>query len=204
MTLLEETIVPRLRDYWVRLMLRRVHYTDRADKLDLLYMVEDPWRLQSAKEQARFAWTNRLIAAQFGRPATILEIGCGEGYQSQHLVQVCDRLYGIDVSARAVRRARRRCPVAQFAAGDPFSFQLADRPPRIDLVVACEVIYYVSNVRRFIDRLSQLGRASLVTYYQGQAAALDPHFVGKPGCQRERFRYDDTEWNAVWWRNSEE
>jgi 2-polyprenyl-3-methyl-5-hydroxy-6-metoxy-1,4-benzoquinol methylase len=204
MSLLDQIIVPRLRDYWVRLTLRRVHYTDRAGKLDLLYMVEDPWRLQSAKEQARFAWTNQLVAAQFGRPATILEIGCGEGYQSQHLARACDRLYGIDVSARAVRRARRRCPEARFTAGDPFSFQLADMPPKVDLVVACEVIYYVKDVQRFIDRLSQLGRAALVTYYQGQAAALDPHFAGKPDCQREQFHYDDTEWNAVWWCNSEE
>ena len=74
-------------------------------------------------------------------------------------------------------------------------------PPAVDLVVACEVLYYVKDIPRFLDRLSQLGRACLVTYYQGQAPALDPYFTEIPDCRRERFRRDDTEWNAVWWRN---
>lgn len=201
MSLIDQMIVPRLRDYWVRFALRRVHYTDRADKLDRLYLVEDPWHLQSAKEQGRFAWTNRLIAEQFGRPQGLVEIGCGEGYQSEYLAQACDRLYGIDVSKRAVSRARRRCPEARFAAGDPLTHRFADMALPADLVVACEVLYYVKDIPRFLDRLSTLGRACLVTYYEGQAASLDPHFAGRSGCGRASFRCDDTEWHAVWWRN---
>jgi cyclopropane fatty-acyl-phospholipid synthase-like methyltransferase len=202
MTILDQFRVPRLRDFWMRLALRRVHYSDRADKLDLLYRVENPWRLDSAKEQARFAWTNRIISAHLAPTDTILEIGCGEGHQSQYLSRVGNRLYGIDVSARAVRRARRRCPEGRFAAGDPFTFQLPDRPTAVDLVVACEVLYYVKDVPRFLARMSELGRACLVTYYHGQAPALDPHFAALADCRRERFRFDDTEWNAVWWPNS--
>ena len=201
MSLLDQFLAPRLRDYWMRLALRRVHYADRADKLDQLYRVADPWHMESAKEQARFAWTNQLISAHFASLDTILEIGCGEGHQSQHLSRMCDRLYGVDVSARAVRRARRRCPEGRFAAGDPFSFRLAEAPPAFDLVVACEMLYYVKDIPRFLERLSQLGRACLVTYYQGQAAALDPHFAALPDCRRDSFRFDDTEWRAVWWRN---
>lgn len=204
MSLLDHVIAPRLRDCWVRFALRRVHYTDRADKLDLLYMVEDPWHLQSAKEQARFAWTNRLIAEHFGRPETILEIGSGEGYQSEYLAQACDRLYGIDVSPRAVRRARQRCREAHFVAGDPLTHRFVDMPQAVDLVVACEMLYYVKDVPRLLDRLSTLGHACLVTYYRGQAASLDPHFADRRGCGRAQFRCDDTEWQAVWWRNSEE
>lgn len=201
MSLVDQVIVPRLRNYWVRRTLRRVHYMDRADKLDLLYMIEDPWRLSSAKEQARFEWTNRLIAAQFGRPETILEIGCGEGHQSHYLARACDRLYGIDVSMRAVRRARPRCPGARFTAGDPFNFHIPEMKQPADLVVACEVLYYVKDIPCFLDRLSQLGQACLVTYYQGEAATLDPHFAARPDCGQETFRHDDTQWHGVWWRN---
>jgi len=200
-SLLDQFRVPRLREFWVRWALRRVHYTDRAAKLDLLYVVEDPWRMESAQEQARFAWTNELISAQFSPLVTMLEIGCGEGHQSQHLSRLCARHFGIDVSARAVRRARRRCPEARFAAGDPFTFHLADMPAPVDLVVACEMLYYVKDIPRFLARMSRLGRACLVTYYQGQAAALDPHFAAMEDCHRARFRYGETEWNAVWWRN---
>jgi SAM-dependent methyltransferase len=202
-SVVEQIVMPRLRDFWVRLALRRVHYADRADKLDRLYRVEDPWHMDSAKEQARFAWTNRLIAAQFAPLGSILEIGCGEGHQSQHLARVCDRLYGIDVSARAVRRAARRCQAATFAAGDPFSFRLADMPTKVDLVVACEVLYYVKDVPGFLARLSMLGRACLVTYYHGQAAVLAPHLAGLSDCRRDHFSFEDTEWHAVWWHNTD-
>jgi trans-aconitate methyltransferase len=201
-TILGQLVVPRLRDYWVRLALRRVHYADRADKLDLLYAIEDPWCLGSAKEQARFAWTNRLIETEFGHPSTILEIGCGEGHQSQYLSRICGQLYGVDVSVRAARRAARRCPSGKFAAGDPFAFHFAGMPEPVDLVVACEVIYYVKDVPAFLARLSALGRACLVTYYQGQEPTLEPYFAAMPDCRRQRFQFDDTEWNAVWWHNS--
>jgi SAM-dependent methyltransferase len=202
MTILDQLVMPRLRDYWVRLALRRVHYADRADKLDLLYAVEDPWRMGAAREQARFAWTNRLIEREVDRPSTILEIGCGEGHQSQYLSRVCDRLYGVDVSARAVRRAARRCPQGKFAAGDPFAFCLPGMPAPVDLVVACEVIYYVKDVPAFLARLSALGRACLVTYYQGQAPTLDPYFAALTDFRRERFQFGEAEWNAVWWHNN--
>lgn len=200
MSLLEPFRAPLLRDCWVRWGLHRVHYADRTRKLDLLYRVENPWRMDSAQEQARFAWTNGVIATHLPQPQTLLEIGCGEGHQSQYLTRVCRQLYGIDISARAVRRARRRCPEANFATGDPFTFRFAGMPPVADLVVACEVVYYVRDIARFIERMSALGRACLVTYYEGHAPVLDPYFTNLAGCENERFRFGEVEWIAVWWR----
>jgi SAM-dependent methyltransferase len=199
MSLTDLLVVPRLRAYWKRMALRRLHYADRVDKLDRLYRVENPWHMDSAKEQARFAWTNRLIAARLPTLDTILEIGCGEGHQSQYLSRICGQLFGIDVSARAVRRAAQRCPQGIFAVGDPHHFLLPGIPPRVDLVVACEVIYYVKNIPAFVARLSRLGRSCLVTYYHGQAPVLDPYFATIDGCCRERFRLENVEWTAVWW-----
>jgi SAM-dependent methyltransferase len=201
MTSLVQSLTPRLRQLWVRLALRDVHYADRTDKLDRLYRFEDPWHMESAREQARFAWTNRLISDHFGRLDTMLEIGCGEGHQSAHLSQICEHLYGIDVSARAVRRAQQRCPGATFAAGDPFSFSLGEIPEPVDVVVACEVLYYVKDLPRFLERISQLGRACLVTCYQGQMTQIEPHLARLAPSGRDRFCFDDVEWYAVWWRN---
>jgi SAM-dependent methyltransferase len=198
-TLVDRFVVPRLRDYWMRLALRRVHYADRADKLDLLYRIENPWRMDSAQEQARFAWTNELIAQRLPVLGSILEIGCGEGHQSQHLSRTCRQLFGIDVSARAVKRAARRCPRGQFAVGDAQHFALSGMPLPVDLVVACEMIYYVKDISAFLGRLSQLGRSCLVTYYCGHAPALDPYFAAIENCRRDRFRFDEVEWDARWW-----
>jgi len=199
MSLLDQIVVPRLRRYWVRMALRRVHYADRADKLNRLYRLENPWRMDSAREQARFAWTNELIAAHLAPLETILEVGCAEGHQSQYLSRICRQLYGIDVSRRAVRRAERRCPAGKFAVGDPLGAWPSQAPAKVDLVTACEVLYYVKDVPAFLARLSELGRACLVTYYQGQAAALDTQFAAMSDCRRDRFCFDGMEWHAVWW-----
>jgi 2-polyprenyl-3-methyl-5-hydroxy-6-metoxy-1,4-benzoquinol methylase len=185
----------------MRLALRGVHYADRAGKLDSLYRIEDPWEMRSAREQARFDWTNRIIAENLAPLETVLEIGCGEGHQSQHLARQCRGLYGIDVSARAVGRARQRCPAGTFAIGDPFTLGFAERPAKFDLVVACEVLYYVKDVPRFVERIAELGRAWLVTYYQGHAETLDRHFAALAGCERARFAFDGAIWNAIWGRN---
>jgi SAM-dependent methyltransferase len=198
-SLLDQIRAPRLKDYLVRWASRRV--TDRARELDLLYILDDPWHMASAKEQARFAWTDGIISANFPGLDTLLEIGCGEGHQSQHLSRLCDRLYGIDVSRRAVRRASHRCPNARFASGDGLTFSFGDMPAAVDLAVACEVLYYVEDVPQFIERISCVGRACLITYYQGQAERLDPHFSALANCKRGQFRFDDAEWNAVWWHN---
>jgi SAM-dependent methyltransferase len=201
MPLADPLRVSRLREFWVRWGLRGVHYADRAGKLDRLYRVEDPWQMDSAREQARFGWTNQIIGDHLAPLGTILEIGCGEGHQSQYLAHACDRLYGIDVSARAVRRARQRCPDGRFAVGEPFAFTFADMPAAVDLVVACEVLYYVKDIPRLLERMSRLGRACLVTYYRGQAAPLEGHFTAYPDCERAQFRFEGVQWNAVWWHN---
>jgi len=202
MSLLEQLRPPRLRDYWVRWNLRQVHYADRVRKLDRVYCVENPWRMDSAQEQARFAWTNGVISTHLPNPGTVLEIGCGEGHQSLHLSRLCRHLYGIDVSARAVRRARRRCPNASFGTGDAFAFHFADMPPVADLVVACEMVYYVKDIPRLLERMSCLGRSCLATYHEQHGRTLGPYFAGLPHCEQERFRFGHVEWVAVWWRNS--
>ena len=148
-SLLDQFRVPRLREYWVRWALRGVHYADRAGKLDLLYVVEDPWRMESAREQARFAWTNGLIAAEFSPLETMLEIGSGEGHQSQHLSRLCARHFGIDVSARAVRRALRRRPAAISPPATPSPSALADMPRRRSILM--------SPARRSITLKDDLG-----------------------------------------------
>jgi SAM-dependent methyltransferase len=200
-SLIDPSRAPRLRDFWMKLALRGVHYADRARKLDFLYRVEDPWQMRSAREQARFGWTNEVIARHLAPLDTILEIGCGEGHQSQYLARQCRQLYGIDVSARAIGRARQRCRTAKFAVGELFSFAFDTMPAEADLVVACEMLYYVRDIPRFLARISRLGRACLVTYYRGQAARLDPHLAALDGCGRAEFRFEGTEWVAVWWRN---
>jgi SAM-dependent methyltransferase len=175
-------------------------YRDEVERFNRLYLVRDPWSLNSESELFRFRQTNRLIVDNFGHLRSLLEIGCGEGIQSRHLQKVCDCLYGIDVSERAVRRARRRCPRDIFGAGDMYGLPQPLPSPPFDLVTACEVLYYMADVPRALRRLSELGRVCLISYYGGAREVLDKHAKEMPGVQFETVSYQDASWTLAWWR----
>jgi SAM-dependent methyltransferase len=189
-----------LKQWWLRLALHSVRYADRPGRFELLYLLADPWRMISEAEASRFAWTNRLIRTHFPRVGTLLEVGCGEGHQSVHLAGICDQLFGIDVSRRAIARSRARCPRGLFTAGshDRFRFPYAPRP--FDLVVGCEMIYYVKDVPAAIDCLSSLGRACLVTYHDVESPHLDRWFAAI-AAGSDVHSHAGTAWKAVWWHN---
>jgi len=153
--------------------------------------------MASEAEMFRFAQTNRVIARQFGHVGSLLEIGCGEGHQSVHLATICDRLIGIDVSPRAVERARMRCANGEFLVGDAFSAGIGRGP--FDLVVACEVLYYSSNVNAFLNRMRQLGQNGLVTYYVRELAMLDPEILRIPDVALDMIEFNSVRWRVAWW-----
>ena len=154
-----------------------------------------------AQERARFAATDALVTRTFGRVASILEIGCGEGHQTRHFTALADQVYGIDVSAKAVERARVAVPSAQFAATDIFTQPWGDERGRFDLVTACEVMYYMKDVDATIARMSQLGHQCLVTFFSPALRRLSPHLDRIPNLQKDWMFYGGTVWLACWWRN---
>lgn len=191
-----------VRRTWMKYALRGVRQNDAHGRLDLAYKVEDPWHMDSEQERFRFEETNRVIRDKLGSKfGTLLEVGCGEGHQSEVLAGLCDQLTGIDVSATAVERARRRLPRSQFAAGDLYTQPWAQERDRFDLVTACEVIYYMSDRPKFLRTISTLGKSCLVTYFSPAARKVEAEVMSMPGAQKTSFRFRDTEWTAVWWRN---
>ena len=197
-----QTLADKLKKTWMRLVLRGVHYSDNYKKLNAFYLVDDPWRMSDPSEIYRFTETNRLIIENFGRVDTLLEIGCGEGHQSLYLRQVCDRMIGLDVSARAVERARSRCPQDEFLIGDIFSKEVDDLTP-FDLVVANEVLYSMIDTPEVLQRMQKLSRNNFVTYHSGQMANLDPQVLSLSGVNSEIIEFKDTRWRATWWCNDQ-
>ncbi len=186
---------------WMKFALRGVGGNDNFERLDLAYTVEDPWNMDSPTEQARFAATNRIIEREFGRVGSLLELGCGEGHQSAHLAQLAGQSYGLDVSAKAIERARQRLPAAEFAATDLFGQPWGEQPGRFDLVTACEVLYYLADVEATLARMSQLGRACLVTIFAPAARRVGPHLERIPGLHKDWIWHGGTVWLVAWWRN---
>jgi SAM-dependent methyltransferase len=188
-------------EVWRRLFLHNVAFSDNHGRLDALYVLKDPWKIDTPKDQSRLRSTNDLISRNFGHVRRLLEVGCGEGYQSRELLKICDELIGVDVSRRAVRRAQRLCPDGTFLVGDIFSDVLVDGQP-FDLVVACEVLYYMKDVASALEQLSELGVGCVVSYYMGMADRLDPFVLQTPGVRTHTIRHAGWSWKVAWWRMS--
>ena len=184
----------------MKFALRGIRQNDAHARLNRAYTVTDPWHMNATREQFRMAETNRLIQEHLGeRFGSVLEIGCGEGHQSEHLARLADTLTGLDVAPKAVERARLRLPTATFLAGDIFAQSWARERGRFDLVTACEVLYYMSDVPRFLRTLDELGGACLVTYFAPAGRICEAPVMAMPGAKQARFRHEDTEWVAAWW-----
>ncbi|MFN0185331.1 MAG: class I SAM-dependent DNA methyltransferase [Aquabacterium sp.] len=185
---------------WRRLVMRDLGGTDNHRGLDRLYALPDPWDMASAREQSRFVQTNDLILSLFGPVDTMLEVGCGEGHQSAHLVQICRQLDAIDVSATAVARAGERVPGIRAAAADlstlPWPLPATGR---YDVVVACEVLYYMSDIPDAIDRMSRLGRHGLVTFFAPAARVVAAHVEQLPGVRRGWIHHGGQAWLWAAW-----
>jgi SAM-dependent methyltransferase len=186
---------------WMKYALRGVGPNDNFERLDLAYSIEDPWNMNSPGEIARFEATNRIIEREFGRVGTLLELGCGEGHQTQYLQRLADRVCGLDVSAKAVERARLRLPNAKFAATDLHNQPWTAEVPRFDLITACEVLYYMKDIDQTLARMSELGRNCLVTIFAPAARRVGPHLDRIDGLQKDWVWHGGTVWLVAWWRN---
>lgn len=85
-----------------------------------------------------------------------LEIGCGEGGFSRKLLteRRAIELFGIDISERAIVRARARCadwPGAHFEAGDILRMPIKGS---FDLVIVCELLYYLGDAAATLGKLT--------------------------------------------------
>lgn len=66
------------------------------------------------------------------RDAEVLDLCCGAGQVTKFLVQVCDRVTGLDASPFAIARARKNVPQAEYVEGFAEKMPLPDA--RFDLV----------------------------------------------------------------------
>ena len=190
-----------LRRTWMNYALRCVGGADNHERLEMAYRLADPWNMESDLERFRFERTNALIARHFPGIRSILELGSGEAHQSEYLQRLCTELYGVDVSATAVARAQARLPQGKFAAGDVFKQPWGREAGRFDLVVACEVLYYVADIGQTIDEMNHLGKSCFVTMFAPAIRRVGPFIERLPGVQKDWFGAHGAEWVVAFWRS---
>jgi SAM-dependent methyltransferase len=194
-----------VRRRWMKYVLRDTARASAHRRMDLAYTVRDPWRMDSPSERHRFEESNRILHARLIAPAatvgSILELGCGEGHQSEHLARLCDRLTGLDVSARAVARARARVPSATFVSGDLLAQPWVGEAGRFDVVTAFEVLHYMREIAPVLEAMSRLAPACIVSWYGPTARTTAAAVERMPLEGRQELRHGEIRWTVAWWRN---
>jgi SAM-dependent methyltransferase len=111
---------------------------------ELYARAEDPWRFaESRYERDKYAHTLEMLGGDcFERG---LEVGCSIGVFTAQLADVCAELVGIDVSERALARARRRLRGHPRVTLARMTFPEEMPEGSWDLVVCSEVLYYLDE-----------------------------------------------------------
>ncbi len=197
----QEKVKRVLRRKWLQHGLKTVSNNDNHDGLEKIYRITDPWNLDSPREHVRFELTNREIEKRFGKVGRMLEIGCSEGLQSTYLSRLCNSLDGVDVSPTALARAKQRLPNANFYLGDLSQQPWNEETDRYDLVVACEVLYYISDVKKMLQTMNRIGKACFITFFTPEAHKLSDIVDSIPGVEKDWISHANTTWLTASWKN---
>jgi 2-polyprenyl-3-methyl-5-hydroxy-6-metoxy-1,4-benzoquinol methylase len=99
----------------------------------------------------------RALASELGRPAQVLDVGCGEGQFTAELARAGALAVGADVSREALRRARASEPALEWRLiGEDAPWPLADASH--DAVWAGETIEHVADTTAWMSELRRVLR----------------------------------------------
>ncbi len=134
---------------------------------------EDPWAIGAA-DSDRYALYRRLIRERKPAGVSVLDIGCGFGAFLAHFRGDFRRLDGVDCSAVAIEKGRRRFPFIRFAQGSADDVgRVEGLAPRYDLIVFSDVIYYLDesgrneSLRWIADHLADDGVSFIAAWCPG-------------------------------------
>jgi len=96
-------------------------------------------------------------------PASVLEIGCGEGFVLRYLAERRPgiRWTGLDLSAPAIGYARALCP-SSVMLGVGSIYCLPMPPAAFDLVVCSEVLEHLADVPAALVELQRVSRSHVL------------------------------------------
>lgn len=135
---------------------------------DVYAAKEDPWDFETSEYEAK-KYLETLRALPRASYENAFEIGCSIGVLTEKLATRCKRLLAIDISDKALEKARRRCenlPHVRFQ-----KMNVSEEFPsetEFDLILVSEVAYYLSArdwrdlSEKIYEKLRKGGHAALV------------------------------------------
>lgn len=130
---------------------------DRARYWDALFEAPDPWNYGSQYEQIKY--NRQLSLLPHERIGRALEVACAEGWFTEQLAERVDKLIAIDISERALERARRRCASRSNISFERLDVYVEAIPQGLDLIVCSEVLYYLDSEAELAQTCGRLAAA---------------------------------------------
>jgi SAM-dependent methyltransferase len=142
----------------------------------------DPWGIANADSE-RYELYRRLVLEHARLRGPLLDIGCGLGAFVARFRGEFASLHGVEISAQAIARGRRRFPFVDFRRGS--AGELARALPqagRFDAIVYSDVIYYLRerdrrrSLRWIAEHLPPDGLALIAAWTPGGKYLDDAEF----------------------------
>jgi SAM-dependent methyltransferase len=139
------------------------------------------WHRSTAERQDR-AWQPIVAAAKSGRPredvaalfdsisalpvapASLLEVGCGGGYNSELISFRFPSIHyrGVDISGAMIDIAREHYPDRSFAVGSAYDLDFADNSA--DVVVDGVALLHMSQWRTALGEYARVARSAVILH----------------------------------------
>jgi SAM-dependent methyltransferase len=115
-------------------------------------------------------------AMRLGTIGNALDVGCNSGYGTRRMIEVADRVTGVDVSARAIEVARESAIPGrlEFLVIDGLRLPFPDSS--FDLVISFQVLEHVEDPVPYLREIARVAKASATVVFTTPNAAtrLDP------------------------------
>ncbi len=167
----------------------------------------DPWQFETSEYERR-KYQDTLDSLPRERYATGVEVGCSIGVLTRQLAGRCDSLLGLDVTEKALTRARERSKDLPEVRFDCMRVPQEMPEGEFELVMLSEVAYYWtrSDMEKAADRWAEQhvrgGHLVLVHLtewvpdYPQTGDQVHEYWLARPewkhvgGARRERYRID--------------
>ncbi len=128
------------------------------------------------------------LALPLAKQLRVLDIACGEGYGSNLLSANAAHVYGVDIDAETIARAKMKYTAAnlEFIAGSADRIPLPDAA--VDLVISFETIEHHDRHREMfaeIKRVLRPGGVLVMSSPEAGVSGFNPHHVKE--LHREEF-----------------
>lgn len=126
---------------------------------------DDPVALLRAESRLRNPWVAEHILRECGHGVSVLDVGCGAGFLSNHLALAGFKVTGVDASRASIDVATRHdsTRTARYQLGDALALPFADAS--FDVVCAMDFLEHVEEPARAVTEMARVLKPGGVFFF---------------------------------------